>query len=96
MAHTHCPCAQTPSDVQGHASVGILNDCFETRLVHRLVSFTIGSDLAIPAATLTAMLPAAHVVLRSAHAFLANADHPIRAGPFSPAAIRAHLMVFLT
>ena len=96
MTHTHCACAETPSDEQGQARIGILNDCFETRFVHRLVSFMIGDDLAIPAATLTAVLPAAHVAPPSSDVVFAETAHPIRAGPFSPTALRAQLMVFLT
>jgi len=96
MTPTHCPCAQTPPNEQEHASVRALNDCFEARVLGRLVSFTMGSDLAIPAAALTAMLPAAHLTSLSSGTVLAGADHPIRAGPFSPAAVRAQLMVFLT
>jgi hypothetical protein len=96
MTPGHCPCAPTPSDEQRHASIRVLNDCFEARVLGRLVSFTMGSDLAIPTATLTAMLPAAHLAPPSNSAVLADADHPIRAGPFSPTAQRAQFMVFLT
>ena len=96
MTPSHCPCAQTPSDEQGHPNIRILNDCFEARVLGRLVSFTMGSDFAVPAATLTAMLPAAHLVPASNDAILTGGDHPIRAGPFSPTALRAQLMVFLT
>lgn len=95
MAPTHCPCAQTPPSEQGHASVRALNDCFEARVLGRLVSFTMGGDLAIPAAALTAMLPAAHLTPPRHGAILAGADHQIRAGPFSPTSLRAQLMVFL-
>ena len=98
MTHTRCACAPAPSDdqEQGQARIGILNDCFETRFVHRLVSFTIGGDLAIPAAMLTAVLPAPYVAPPSSSVVFADAAHPIRAGPFSPTAMRAQLMVFLT
>jgi hypothetical protein len=96
MTHTHCACAQTPSDDEGQIRIGVLNDCFETRFVRRLVSFTIGADIAIPAATMTAVLPAAHVAPPTSKLLFAKAAHPIRAGPFSPAALRAQLMVFLT
>jgi hypothetical protein len=96
MTHTHCACAQTASDEDGRVRIGVLNDCFETRFVHRLVSFTIGADLAIPAARLTTVLPVAHVAAPRSNLIFANTAHPIRAGPFSPTALRAQLMVFLT
>jgi hypothetical protein len=96
MAHTHCACAQTASDEEGQSRIGVLNDCFETRFVHRLLSFTIGADLAIPAPPLTAVLPAAHLAPPPSNLIFTDAEHPIRAGPFSPTALRAQLMVFLT
>jgi hypothetical protein len=96
MTHTHCACAQTPSDDDGQTRIGVLNDCFETRFVRRLVSFTIGADLAIPPATMTAVLTAAHVAPPLSNLIFAETAHPIRAGPFSPTALRAQLMVFLT
>jgi len=96
MTPAHCPCAETPSDEREPASIRVLNDCFEARVLGRLVSYTMGSDFAVPAATLTAMLPAAHLDPAGNSTVLAGADHPIRAGPFSPTAQRARLMVFLT
>jgi hypothetical protein len=96
MASTNCPCAQAPQGAPNAPAVGIVNDCFEVRVLHRLVSFTVGSDLAVPPAMLLARLPPTHLTAPPAGGLPQDADHPIRAGPFSPTAVRAQLMVFLT
>jgi hypothetical protein len=95
MTDIHCPCAQSTTDDEHATSFRILNDCFEVRILPRLISSTIGNDLAVPTATLIAMLPAAHWVSSYSGRSVARADHPIRAGPYSPTALRAQLMVFL-
>src|SRR4051812_19562263 len=79
MTHTRCACAQTPADEDGRARIGVRNDCFETRFVRRLLSFTIGADLAIPPATLFAVLPAAPLAAPASNLIFAKAAHPIRA-----------------
>jgi len=96
MTETSCDCGQGSVDDEGGTAVGALNDCFEVRFLDRLVSFTIGDDIAVPAASLVAILSPAAPVTLPATASLKRADRPIRAGPFSPAASRAQLMVFLT
>ena len=95
MEPTTCACARTPSHDEDRTTVGALNDCFEVRFLDRLVSFTIGDDVSVPAASVMAMLPPNTSVM-PASASPRRADHPIRAGPFSPTASRAQLMVFLT
>jgi len=96
MSPATCGCAQATADAEGKTTVGLLNDCFEVRYLDRLVSFTIGNDIVVPAPSLLTFLPPAPPVTPLATASLKRADHPIRAGPFSPTASRAHLMVFLT
>ena len=96
MADTHCPCAQVPARDSNAPLLGMSNDCFELRVVHRLVSFTVAGEFVVPAATLIATLPPAHVVGPPSNVASIRADQPIRAGPFSPTALRARLMVFLT
>jgi hypothetical protein len=101
MVPTHCPCARAQS-VDRHATgrpaaaVGLLNDCFELRVLDRLDSSTVRADFAVPAAGLIARLPAPSVLLAQSCVFALGADQPIRAGPYSPTALRAKLMVFLT
>ena len=96
MAETTCDCGQGSADDQGTTAVGALNDCFEVRFLDRMVSFTTGDDFAVPPASLVAILPATVPITTPVTASLTRADPPIRAGPFSPAASRAQLMVFLT
>jgi hypothetical protein len=96
MTEQMCACSQVQSEEQGPSSIGILNDCFEIRVFDHLVSFTVAGDFAVPAAPLTAILPACVPSMPPANALIFAAEHPIRAGPFSPAASRAQLMVFLT
>ncbi len=76
--------------------LGALNDCFEVRFLDRLVSFTVGTELAVPAAGLFAILPPQSPQMTPSNAVLTGVDHPIRAGPLSATASRAQLMVFLT
>jgi hypothetical protein len=95
MTQMTCDCAGAHADDQAQAAIGILN-CFEVRFLDRLVPFTIGGEFAVPAASLTAILPPAAPLTAPEMGRLKGADHPIRAGPFSPAASRAQLMVFLT
>ena len=96
MTRTTCDCAQVSADQEDHTAVGALNDCFEVRFLDRLVSFTIGDDIAVPAASLVAILPPTAPAASLVTANLKRTEHPIRAGPFSPTASRAQLMVFLT
>jgi hypothetical protein len=96
MTHAACECARTYSSGQDCAVLDALNDCFEVRVLGRLVSFTVAADPGVPTAPLVAVLPAFPLELPRTNALLASADHPIRAGPFSPSAVRAQLMVFLT
>lgn len=96
VANTNCPCARAPKEAPNAPAVGLVNDCFELRVIDRLVSFIVGSDLAIPPAMLLARLPPTHVMASQAGVLTHGADRPIRAGPFSPTALRAQLMVFLT
>jgi hypothetical protein len=96
MTQTTCECAGATADAEGQGSPGIFADCFEVRFLEHLVSFTVGADFAVPAAPLLAVLPVPGPALTPAGVLLGDADHPIRAGPFSPTASRAQLMVFLT
>jgi hypothetical protein len=97
MTQTTCDCARAPADKDGRAAaLTPLNDCFEVRFLGRLVSFTLGAELAVPAAGLVAVLPVHQVELRPSNLLCTGLDHPIRAGPVSPTATRAQLMVFLT
>jgi hypothetical protein len=96
VANTNCPCARAPEEAPNAPAVSPVNDCFELRVLHRLVSFTLGSDLAVPPAMLWARLPPTHFIAPQPGALTHGADQPIRAGPFSPTALRAQLMVFLT
>jgi hypothetical protein len=96
MAPSTCDCAQASADGAGATAVGVLNDCFEVRFLDRLVSFTVGHDIAVPAASLVAILPPAIPVTPMVTANLKRTEQPIRAGPFSPTASRSQLMVFLT
>ncbi len=96
MTQVTCDCGQASADDEGQTAVGVLNDCFDVRFLGRLVSFTIAADIAVPAAGLVALSPPVVPVTPPAMASLKGADHPIRAGPFSPTGSRAQLMVFLT
>ena len=96
MSATTCECAPGPEDVDRPGGAAILNDCFEVRFLHRLVSFTITEHPPVPEATLVAILPPAPQIAPPLRAIFTKAEHPIRAGPFSPSASRAQLMVFLT
>ena len=90
-----CPCAlRAASDEQ--PSNRIFNDCFEVRYLDRLASFVVGADFAVPAAALVAVLPTPSPLSRPARVVFENTEQAIRAGPFSPAANCAQLMVFLT
>jgi len=90
-----CPCAQRAANDE-QPSNRIFNDCFDVRYLDRLGSFTVGADFAVPAAPLVAVLPTPSPVSRPARVVFENSEQPIRAGPFSPAANCAQLMVFLT
>jgi hypothetical protein len=96
MSHPTCECAQAHNDELDCVAINAANDCFEVRSLHRLVSFTVGSDLGVPAAGLVGVLPAFDPEFPSSKGVVMGAEHPIRAGPYSPAAARANLMVFLT
>ena len=96
MTETSCDCGEGSVDDEGGTAVGALNDCFEVRFLDRLVSFTTGDDFPVPPASLVAILSITTPITTPVTASLTRADHPIRAGPFSPAASRAQLMVFLT
>ena len=96
VANTNCPCARAPKEAPSTPALGVVNDCYEVRVLHRLVSFTVASDLAVPPATLLVRLPPTHFMAPQPGVLTHGADQPIRAGPFSPAALRAQLMVFLT
>jgi hypothetical protein len=96
MVQPKCECARSHQGEEGRASLDIDYDCFEARVLPRLVSFTVGAELAVPEAGLLAVLPAQHLEALPSNAIQVRADQPIRAGPFSPAAFRAQLMVFLT
>ena len=95
MTQANCDCARTHSDDGDQTAVGALNDCFEVRALGRLVSFTVGSDFAVPEARLVAILPDFAQGPLRANALITGDELPIRAGPRSPAAARALLMVFL-
>jgi hypothetical protein len=95
MRDRGCACAQVERHEQGGAAVGVPFDCFELRALGRVASFTVGPDFAVPAAPLTALVAAPPAPLVPANAISSVADHPIRAGPYSPSALRAQLMVFL-
>ena len=95
VANTDCPCARGPKEAPNAPAISVLNDCFELRVIHRLASFTVGSDVAVPPATLMARLPAFDMMAPRSGGLTHGADQPIRAGPFSPTALRAQLMVFL-
>jgi hypothetical protein len=95
VANTNCPCARAPKEAPNAPAVGSVNDCFDVRVLPRLVSFTVGSDLAVPPAMLLARLPPTHFIAPQLGALTHGPDQPIRAGPFSPTGLRAHLMVFL-
>jgi len=96
MARATCECARTHVGEVGVASLGVDTDCFEVRELGRLVTFALPGDMAVPAAALMAILPPPVPEGVPSEAFTTGASHPIRAGPFSPTAARAHLMVFLT
>ena len=92
-----CTCAQTQhGDAEGQVALRVDNRCFEVRFLDRLVAFTLAGDVAVPATPLVAVLPVPSPAGLPSSVLLAGADHPIRAGPFSPTAHRARLMVFLT
>jgi hypothetical protein len=91
-----CACAHQHVDGERGASVSPLNDCFEVRFVDRLSSATVDRTLAIAAAPLLAVLPVTRSAELPSKPVVAGADQPIRAGPYSPTAARAQLMVFLT
>ena len=84
------------SAVARETLLGVDNDCFEVRVLGRLVAFALPGDMAVPAAALVAILPPPVPDRLPARGFTTGARHPIRAGPFSPTATRARLMVFLT
>lgn len=101
MVPSNCPCARAQAAERVAAdrsavAIGVLNDCFELRILDRLVSSTLRSDFAVPAASLIAKLPAPSVMRPQFSVSAVGPDQPIRAGPYSPTAIRAQLMVFLT
>ena len=84
MSETTCDCASGPRDVAGQGDAAILNDCFEVRFLHRLVSFTITEHERVPEANLVAILPLPPVLAPPLQAPFTKAEQPIRAGPFSP------------
>jgi hypothetical protein len=96
MTEATCACAQSHADAEEQLALRVDNRCFEVRFLGRLVSFTVADALAVPSTPLVAILAVPSLAVPPSSALLAGADHPIRAGPFSPTANRAKLMVFLT
>ena len=95
MSPAECACA-TPIDRQEQVAIGASHDCLELRTLDRLHSYTVGADWVVPPASLVATLPAPLPACTPEGRQAVTNDHPIRAGPESPAAARARLMVFLT
>jgi hypothetical protein len=96
MTRATCECAQRHIDDESGTAVSPLNDCFEVRFVDRLSSATVDPTVIIAAAPILAVLPIEGFALWPSKSVVTRADHPIRAGPYSPTAVRAQLMVFLT
>jgi hypothetical protein len=96
MTGAACACATPDTRGQEGAALGALNDCLEIRVLGRLLASAAAGHPAVPAAAWVAVLPAAPSELPRSSAPVVGVDHPIRAGPFSPSAVRAQLMVFLT
>jgi hypothetical protein len=96
MTEATCDCSKSHSNENGADAISVLNDCFEVRYLSRLVTFTVGDELMVPPASLLTTLAVPAVEVPPPNAVLTAAEHPIRAGPLSPAASRSQLMVFLT
>ena len=96
MARGACECGQREVAEGYGASLVVFNDCFDVRFLDRLLSTSGGGNLVIAGPSLVAVLPANDSQPHPAKAVVQQAEHPIRAGPYSPAAVRARLMVFLT
>jgi hypothetical protein len=96
MSEPACCCSHAERPAPGQAAVDARPQCFEVRVVSGLVSFTIGSDLAVAPAGLLGLLPAVPPEVASSAVVRDDGARAIRAGPFSPAALRASLMVYLT
>src|SRR5262249_1467387 len=96
MTRSACECAQAHRSEGGAPSIDADSDCFEARVLDRLVSFSPVGDVSIPAAPWVAMLPATYGEHIPSPSVTTAARYPIRAGPSSPTSVRAVLMVFLT
>jgi hypothetical protein len=90
-----CACAHAEQDREGRTAIGTSNDCFEVRALSRLVSFTVSEGFAVPPAAFSTLLPVLSPAVPPPGALSLWTSRPIRAGPSSPAASRAVLMVFL-
>jgi hypothetical protein len=95
MTGATCQCAQH-HDSEGATSISVLYDCFDVRYLDRLLSNTAAAGLDIAGAPFVAELPALGVDALPSSSAVVRAEHPIRAGPYSPSAARSRLMVFLT
>jgi hypothetical protein len=96
MSEPACCCAHVERSETGQAAAQAGGNCFEVRVVAGLVSFTIASDVAVAAASLSGVLPTVPLRVPQSAAVRDDGARAIRAGPFSPTASRANLMVFLT
>jgi hypothetical protein len=94
MTRATCECAQQHSE--GAASISVLYDCFDVRYLDRLLSNTAAAGLDVAGAPFVAVLPAPGADALPPAPTVVRAEHPIRAGPYSPTAARSRLMVFLT
>jgi hypothetical protein len=95
MAQT-CACAPAHRDPTHQSVVAIANDCWEVRVVARLLSLGAVSGVDVQAASSFAIAPEILSAAPPSAACAFPASHSIRAGPFSPAAARSRLMVYLT
>lgn len=91
-----CACAHANEPAPTERATSIGADCFEVRHIDRLAAFDLGADFSVPAAGLVAILPAKIELARAPGSLSTPASRPIRAGPRSPIAAQAKLMVFLT
>jgi hypothetical protein len=91
-----CACATSQADLQSQPSVSALNDCLEARFIDRLSSASVGATVEVAVAPHSALLPIDGFTAFVSGFVAAESDAPIRAGPRSPTAVRAQLMVFLT
>ena len=96
MSEPACCCAHAERSQPGQPAVDARKSCVELRVAPALLSFTIASDVAVPAAGILGVLPAVRLEPAGSAAVRDDGGRAIRAGPFSPAASRAKMMVFLT